>query len=143
MQRAASFFPILFCVVAMPGASLASSCNREVIEQIRFQRGATCWTYAGKATHFVGRFSANQKVVIRMRGIIDEYDPKSKSITSSWIARQPALHGPGGFTAEASGADDSGKLDVILPSSGQYQFGFYPCAMWHQHGEVEICASSP
>jgi hypothetical protein len=128
-------------LVPAPGVSFASSCRNEVTEQIRFQRGATCWTYSGAATHFVGRFSAKQKVAIRMTGIVDEYDPKSKAITSSWAARQPSLEGPGGFHAEAPALDDSGKLDVVLPKTGQYRFGFYPCAMWHQQGKVEICAT--
>ena len=142
VQKSASFLLVVVCLALTSSASFASSCTREVTEQIRFQRGATCWTYSGTATHFVGRFSANQKVVIRMRGMIDEYDPRSKSITSSWAGRQPSLDGPGGFHAEATDVDDSGRLDVVLQRSGQYRFGFYPCAMWHQPGEVEICASS-
>jgi hypothetical protein len=141
MRKVASFLLVAVYLVLTPGSLLASSCHREVTEQIRFQRGATCWTYSGTATHFVGRFSANQKVAIRMTGIVDEYDPKSKSIVSSWTGRQPSLDGPGGFHSEAPGIDDSGKLDVILPKSGQYRFGFYPCAMWHQQGKVEICAT--
>ncbi|MES1154971.1 MAG: hypothetical protein ABUL48_00940 [Pseudorhodoplanes sp.] len=141
MQKFASLFMVVAFLVQAPGVSFASSCRNEVTEQIRFARGAICWTYSGTATHFVGRFSARQKVAIRMTGIVDEYDPKSKSITSSWAARQPSLEGPGGFYAEAPALDESGKLDIVLPKSGQYRFGFYPCAMWHQQGKVEICAT--
>ena len=45
------------------------------------------------------------------------------------------------YFVEAPGSDDKGELAVVLPAAGQYRFGFYPCAMWHQQGEVEICAS--
>jgi hypothetical protein len=31
---------------------------------------------------------------------------------------------------------------MTVPQSGVYQFSFYPCAMWHNPGKVQICTTT-
>ncbi len=125
-----------------PHAADASSCVRPVIRKISFEKGAVCWTYSGKATHFEGRFAAGQKVTVRMSGVLLEYNETKKTIETKWSARVPSVTGPQGFSAEAAFDDERGELEVTVPAGGTYRFGFYPCAMWHNPGRVEICASA-
>ena len=118
----------------------ASSCRDPATQKIVFAKGASCWSYRGKATHFVGTFAKGQVLSVRMRGELQEFDERSKKIVTRWDIREPSVSGPGNFSAETK-EPGTGKLGVTLPASGQYEIGFYPCAMWHYRGEVEICAS--
>ena len=127
--------------------AFASSCNRVVIEQIKFARGAVCWYYAGNATHFRGSFLKSQRITVEMSGEIWEA-PDGQPYTSKprWTARVPNFEGPHGFYTDAPDAMDekpSGKLEVQLPENGQYTFSFLPCAMTNNYGHVAICASTP
>lgn len=117
----------------------ASSCRDPAIRKIVFPKGAVCWSYRGKATHFVGQFAKGQVLSVRMRGELQEFDERTKKIVTRWDIREPAVSGPGNFMAEPQAG--TGKLEATLPASGQYEIGFYPCAMWHYRGEVEICVS--
>jgi hypothetical protein len=135
--------PLLFGVSSL---ARASSCNRVVVEPIRFAKGAVCWHYAGKATHFKGTFLKGQRVTVEMQG--EEWeatDVNSYVSKPIWTARSPEINGPHGFFAAPNGdplADPTGKLDAVLPESGQYTFGFSPCAMWNGYGHVSICSTT-
>lgn len=132
----------LFSVLVLQSTpAQASSCRDPAIRKIVFGKGAICWSYRGTATHFVGTFAKGQTLSVRMRGELQEFDERSKKIVTRWDIREPSVSGPGNFMAEPE-RPGSGKLEVTLPASGQYEIGFYPCAMWHYRGEVEICASS-
>lgn len=139
MYRLASLF-VALCAVS-PSLSFASSCRDAVVQRIEFAPGAVCWTYTGSATHFSGRFARGQRLSVRMRGELNEFDERTKTIVARWAAREPELRGPGNFFAETR-IPGSGVLEITVPVSGQYEIGFYPCAMWHFPGEVEICASA-
>ncbi len=125
-----------------PHAVDASSCVRPVTQKIAFEKGAVCWNYSGTATHFKGRFSAGQKLTVKMSGELLEYNERTKAIETKWAARTPSVDGPQDFHAEGDFGQDSGTLEVTVPKTGLYQFGFYPCAMWHNPGQVQICASA-
>lgn len=140
MRSAIGIAAALLLIAPYPAG--ASSCVRPVVQQIRFEKGATCWTYSGKATHFEGRFSAGQNVTVRMSGVLLEYNEKKKTIETRWSARVPSVTGPQEFSAEGDFDDERGVLEVTVPAGGTYRFGFYPCAMWHNPGQVEICASA-
>jgi hypothetical protein len=135
---------ILLAGYALPFAPFsahASSCVQPVTQKIAFDKGATCWSYSGSATHFEGRFPAGQKVSVTMTGALLEYDDKTKKTTTKWAARVPSVDGPQDFHAEGDFDKNDGKLELTLPSSGIYKFGFFPCAMWHNPGKVQICAA--
>ncbi len=68
-----------FALSLVPQAADASSCVKPVTQKIVFAKGAACWTYSGKATHFTGRFSAGQKLTIKMSGELLEYNEQDKS----------------------------------------------------------------
>src|SRR5690242_20286422 len=76
----------------------ASSCVKPVTQKIAFAKGATCWTYSGKATHFEGSFAAGQKVTVTMTGELLEYNEKTKAIETKWGARVPSVTGPRDFS---------------------------------------------
>jgi hypothetical protein len=126
--------------------ALASSCNREIFERIRFQKAAKCWYYAGNATHFTGRFLRGQRVTVEMSGESWSAADDQDSPKPEWTARTPYLAGPHDFHAYAEeNPDDAppGKLQTALPETGQYTFGFGPCSMTTLYGHVTICASAP
>jgi hypothetical protein len=130
---------LFFFLVLQSAPAQASSCRDPAIRKIVFAKGAVCWSYRGKATHFVGQFAKGQVLSVRMRGELQEFDERTKKIVTRWDIREPAVSGPGNFMAEPQAG--TGKLEATLPASGQYEIGFYPCAMWHYRGEVEICVS--
>ena len=138
MLRAVSV-GLLGLILLQSAPAQASSCRDPAIQKIVFGKGASCWSYRGKATHFVGQFAKGQVLSVRMRGELQEFDERSKKIVTRWDIREPSVSGPGNFTAEPQAG--SGKLETTLPASGPYEIGFYPCAMWHYRGEVEICVS--
>ena len=135
---------LIVCACAA-GPAVASSCVDEEIAPVRFAKGAVCWYYAGKATHFAGRFSHGQRVRVEMSGEMwSVVDPPSDLAKPSWTARIPEVSGPHRFFAAANPQADGaavGRLEVILPEDGDYKFGFSPCAMWHQYGHVAICTT--
>ena len=130
-------------LVSASHAAFASSCNYVVVEPIRFAKGAVCWYYAGKATHFKGQFSRGQRVTVEMSGEMwsascsDPYSSKP-----SWTGRSPSIEGPHGFFAASDPMEDEavGRLEATLPEDGTYIFAFSPCAMTNQWGHVAICA---
>ena len=131
------------CALSLaPQAADASSCVKPVKQKIVFEKGAVCWSYSGKATHFEGRFSAGQKLTVKMSGELLEYNEKTKATDTKWASRGPSIDGPQDFHAEADFDKNDGTLELTTPRSGVYQFSFYPCAMWHNPGKVQICASS-
>ena len=134
---------LLICACAGPAA--ASSCVDEVVVPIRFAKGATCWSYAGKATHFSGRFARGQRLVVEMRGQYSRVtDPARETTETVWAARIPQIEGPQRFFVAAPPVEGAavGRLEIILPATGDYKFGFSPCVMWHQYGEVAICTGA-
>jgi hypothetical protein len=124
-----------------PASAHASSCVKPVTEKIKFAKNAACWTYEGKATHFVGRFAAGQKLTVTMSGVLTEYDEKTRKTVATWAARVPSVNGPQDFSVEGDFEKSNGKLELIVPRDGNYRFGFFPCAMWHNPGKVQICAA--
>ena len=131
-----------FALSLVPQAADASSCINPVKQKIVFAKGALCWTYSGKATHFEGRFSAGQKLTVKMSGALLEYNEKTKATETKWASRVPSVDGPQDFHAEGDFNKTDGTLELTTPRNGVYQFSFYPCAMWHNPGKVQICASS-
>lgn len=136
---------ILLACVCAAGPAFASSCVDEVVAPIRFAKGAVCWSYDGKATHFTGRFSRGQRVTIEMRGQYSRVtDPVSEKTETVWAPRIPQIEGPNRFFVSADPPAEgaaAGRLEVILPETGEYKFGFSPCVMWHQNGHVSICTT--
>ena len=57
MQRAALSVAMAF-ILARSTSALATSCNYEVVAQIRFTGRQVCWTNRGSATSFIGKFSS-------------------------------------------------------------------------------------
>jgi hypothetical protein len=142
MRVVLSILGILLCSIEL---AHSSACNRAVVEQIQFAKGATCWHYTGKATHFQGRFLKGQNVIIEMGGEAWEERGSASGIKPKWNARNPQIEGPEGFFANGDvdvWGSNVGRLQVQLPSTGNYRIGFSPCVMWHQYGQVSICAST-
>ena len=125
-----------------PQAAGASSCVKPVKQKIIFEKGAACWSYSGKATHFEGQFAAGQKLTVKMSGELHEYNEKTKATATRWTSRVPSIDGPQSFHAEGDFNRDDGMLELTAPRDGVYQFSFYPCAMWHNPGKVQICATT-
>jgi hypothetical protein len=124
-------------------AAAASSCIKPVTRKIVFTKGVPCWTYSGRATHFSGRFSAGQKLAIKMSGELLSYDESTKTNEKKWEPRVPSVEGPQDFFAEGDSDKDDGTLELTVPQDGVYRFGFYPCVMWHNMGKVQICVVPP
>jgi hypothetical protein len=71
-------------------------------------------------------------------------DPVSESAETVWAARSPQIEGPHRFFVAADPPAEGasvGRLEAVMPESGEYKFGFSPCVMWHQYGHVAICTS--
>lgn len=71
-------------------------------------------------------------------------DPATEATETVWAARSPQVQGPHRFFVAAPPVEGAavGRLEIILPETGQYKFGFSPCVMWHQYGEVAICTGA-
>lgn len=133
-------FTLTVCTLAFPWSdAAASSCNGNgATKKIRFEKGAVCWKYHGKAVDFVGEFSRGQKVAVKMTGILYELDSNGQT-TSSTEARDPYVTGPGEFYAGGS-FEEPGILRFVVPRTGTYVITFSPCAMQGNMGDVLICA---
>jgi hypothetical protein len=125
----------------MPLSAQASSCVKPVTQKIVFGKGAACWTYSGKATHFSGRFSAGQKLTVKMSGELLEFNEQTKVMETKWEPRIPSVDGPQDFNVEGDFDKNDGTLELTVPHNGVYRFSFYPCVMWHNAGKVQICAA--
>jgi hypothetical protein len=127
-------------VVALTATShsLASSCSKDVVAQIRLIPGQLCWSYRGTATKFVGKFGVGKTIVAQMIGEASDYDPRSGSVATVSRPRDPNVEGPGGFFF--ADAQAPGLLTFVAPANGTYRFSFSPCAMWAAPGAVKICA---
>jgi len=124
--------------LAFSTSAAASSCNRDVVAQIRFSSGMACWTYRGAATSFVGKFAVGQTITAEMIGEASDYDPRSGGVSQAIRPRDPNVEGPGGFFFGAP--QSPGLLTFVAPANGVYRFSFSPCAMWGAPGQVTICA---
>jgi hypothetical protein len=124
--------------LVLPVSASASSCNKDVVAQIRMAAGQVCWSYRGAATTFVGRFSVGKTISAQMIGEASDYDPRSGSVATVSRPRDPNVEGPGGFFF--ADAQAPGLLTFIAPATGTYRFSFSPCAMWGAEGAVRICA---
>ena len=142
MQLRSVAVPLLgLLAIGLPDIAVASSCVNPQSAPIRFAKGKSCWVYEGMATEFTGKFSAGQRVEVRMNGLAyfaNSGSAEEEDLTAEWNARSPDVSGPGGFYFGEADAD--GTLHATLPTSGTYTFGFSPCAMWHAFGRVVICA---
>ena len=125
-------------ISAQSTSALATSCSREVVAQIRFPSGKTCWTYRGPATLFVGKFASGQAVSAQMTGEATDYDPRDGSTATVSRPRDPNVEGPGGYFFAVP--DAPGVMTFVAPATGTYRFSFSPCAMWGAPGAVKICA---
>jgi hypothetical protein len=146
--RQARYFIAISLMIASGPPVFASSCNRIVVQQIQFAKGATCWYYAGKATHFRGNFSKGQQVTIEMSGEVWEQPvgQPENTMKPGWTVRLPNITGPHDFYAELPPALDeapSVKLETAIPETEKYTISFNPCAMTNGYGHVSICASAP
>lgn len=131
----------VFFVCSASSHAFSSACIRPTYTKIRFSRGAICWQYQGKDTHFVGEFGAGQHVIVRMSGLaFYATGAEGTGVTSKWETRYPQVTGPGGYSAGADMLSGNGVLETTLPEKGKYEFWFFPCAMWNNFGRVEICA---
>lgn len=137
MRRAALSVAMAF-VIALSTSALATSCDHEVVAQIRITGRQVCWTYRGSATSFIGKFSSGQTVSAQMTSEAIDYDPRSGSAVAVSRPRDPNVEGPGGFFYGIP--DGPGVLTFIAPTTGKYHFSFSPCAMWGSPGAVRICA---
>ncbi len=117
----------------------ASGCNRVVTKNINFAKGAVCWTYRGKATEFVGRFSRGQTVSVTMTGEATYMGANGK-ITRRIEPRSVSVSGPRNFFDGESGVVAQGAFQFTVPTTGKYSFSFTPCFMWGGVGDVSICA---
>jgi len=118
-----------------PTVAGASGCMRDIVVPIRFEHGAACWRHVGVGTTFKGQFAAHQHITASATGQFFNSDGKRTWMTTGpW---QLDLTGPGGY---AVSANDTGRLDTVLPRSGTYGFQIGPCAVWGNTGTVEICA---
>jgi hypothetical protein len=118
----------------LPSAASATGCVKEILVPIRFPAGATCWRHVGIGTTFEGQFRANQQVTATAVG--QTYNSDGKRV---WVTTGPwqlSVSGPGGFFAST----DSGRLNTVLPRTGEYSFSIGPCAVWGNKGDVAICA---
>jgi hypothetical protein len=68
MKKPIFFTAAMALTLGIADPVMAGGCNSEVVEHVRFETGATCWYYAGKATHFVGKLSKGQRVTVEMKG---------------------------------------------------------------------------
>jgi len=73
MLRAVSVGLIGF-LIFQSGPAQASACRDPATQKIVFAKGASCWSYRGNATHFVGRFAKGQVLSVGMRGELQEFD---------------------------------------------------------------------
>jgi hypothetical protein len=131
-------FAAIAFISAHSTSAYASSCNSEVVAQIRFPARQACWTYRGPATQFVGKFSSGQAISTQMTGEAADYDPRNGSTTTYLRPRDPNVEGPGGYFNGVT--DGPGVLTFRAPATGIYRFSFSPCAMWGAPGVVKICA---
>ena len=125
-------------LIVASSSSRASSCDKEVVAQIRPTVGQACWTYRGPATLFIGKFSSGQAISAQMTGEATDYDPHSGRAATVSRPRDPNVEGPGGFFFGVP--DGPGVLTFVAPATGTYRFSFSPCAMWGAPGAVRICA---
>jgi hypothetical protein len=117
----------------MATTAMASSCVNPAYVPIRIARGAYCWTYEGRGTHFTGSFRAGQRLQVQMSGLAYS----GPGANASWTPRNVEVTAPGGIFISGNAP---GRFDAILPRSGQYAISFGPCAMWHAFGRVVLCA---
>lgn len=113
----------------------ASACTNPNVVQIKFAKGAYCWSYEGTATHFRGWFRKGQRLQVKM-----SYpgSPAGGTHPTDWMPRDIDASGPNEIFLSSNGP--SGSFEQILPLSGTYEIGFAPCVMWHSFGRVVICA---
>ena len=105
----------------------ASGCQNPNVVQIKIPRGAYCWVYQGKGTHFRGRFGRGQQLQVQMSGPGDSWSPRDISVSAPNGPILPGYGRPGSF-------------ETTLPVSGTYEIGYGPCYQWHGFGRVVICA---
>lgn len=117
--------------------AIASSCVNPAYVQIRIARGAYCWTYEGRGTHFTGWFRGGQRLQVQMSGLAYSGSP-SGTTSANWAPRDISVTAPGGIFVPDNAAP--GTFDGILSASGNYEISFGPCYMWHNLGRVVICA---
>ena len=135
MKRFAKFTALLLpFALASHAPAISSSCVNPKTVQIKFAKGANCWTYSGTATHVSGRFAKGQKVLATSTGIALFGDGERDWKTTT--QRDVSISGPGDFFADV---DDSGGEPVTLPRTGDYTFDFSPCAMWGGLGTFVVC----
>lgn len=96
--------------------------------------GATCWTFNGKGTRFVGSFQKGQ--VIRARANGEAFYDEGRRTRRTWEPWTLTAIGPKGFVESS----ENDALTITLPSSGRYSFNVGPCSIWGNRGRIEICA---
>src|SRR3974390_2632814 len=103
----------LIAILSCVGNSSGSACLYATVERIRFSKGAECWYYAGKATHFVGNFSRGQRVTVEMKGeMFEGAGPGGLLFKPTWTARVPSIEGPHKFYAGKVFAGDATEEDM-------------------------------
>jgi hypothetical protein len=136
--RKFQFLLIIFSFFSFQNTAIASACNKDIRQQIKFSSGSYCWSFDGKATSFYGNFGAGQKISVRASGF-DYLNQKS------WIALDLSATDRVNFVRSSSSdryGNSSGQLDFVTPHSGYYEFSIYPCYMWGSNVKITICAVS-
>lgn len=103
--------------------------------QIRFARGAVCWTYTGRAWEFTGRFAAGQTLTIRATGMATMGDGRR-----TWEEQQERFPTVSHHRGEPIDADDVDSNIFVIPRSGLYDISLWPHAMQGGLGTTRICA---
>lgn len=126
---------LLAAAMSATGAAdaLAQGRTRTIEVPIQFQRGSTCWSFAGRGTDFTGRFFGGQTVSVRASGDFHMSDGRRNwtEHNSPW---QITITGPGGFFV-----DGEGRMQASLPRTGNYTFSMGPNAIRGNQGRIEIC----
>ena len=127
------FLCLIFSFFYFQNTAIASACNRDIRQQIKFSSGSYCWSFNGTATTFYGNFGAGQKINVRATGLDQR----------SWVALDLSATDRANFFRSSPNdrnGNSSGQLDFVTPHSGYYEFTIFPCAMWGKPVQITICA---
>jgi hypothetical protein len=97
---------------------------------IHFQRGATCWRYAGAATTFNGSFRAGQRLAITSTGEAAEAGGIVKTVSRF-------IYVADSRTGRLLTADSGGQY--AIPATGLYQITFGPMSVVGAPGTMIVC----
>ena len=115
-------------------AAQASFCDKVVTAPIRFAHGAACWTYAGPANRFTGKFKAGQRITVR--AIVERHED---SVRTDLDDAQLSISGPGVVFEGNDGPNE--QLKHFTKKAGTYEISIGPCAAWGNEVIIKVCAT--